>query len=96
MNLTWFYEKLVNGSNAAVLIPAEEVGAKLMNGNPVLLEDLFGSHDIPISPTAVGIYIPADEVLKRTKYQWFARSSPEDVLSCNMVISKYLIGKAMA
>lgn len=91
----WFYEKLVNGSNTVVLIPAEEVGVKLMNGKPVLLEDLFGSHDIPISPTAAGIYIPADEILKRTKYQWFARSSPEDVLSCNMVISKYLIGKSM-
>jgi hypothetical protein len=40
---------------------------------------------------AVGIYIPEDEVLNRTKYQWFAYLSKEEILNSRMIISKYIM-----
>jgi len=38
-----------------------------------------------------GLYIPADEILKRTAYQWFARQSAKQALNSNTVIGKYLL-----
>jgi hypothetical protein len=45
---------------------------------------------LDLDKDAHGIYIPADEVLKRNKYQWLAYMSSEDVLNTNIVIVKYL------
>jgi len=39
----------------------------------------------------VGIYIPADEILTRPKYQWFAVLPSEQVLKTNSIIAKYLM-----
>lgn len=76
------------------LIPAEELGAKTMTNKPVLLEELLGDVDIRISPTSAGIYIPDQEILKRTKFQWFARLSPSQVLESNTLIGKYILAKS--
>ncbi len=39
---------------------------------------------------AYGIYVPADEVLKRTKYQWFAQLSSAEEMKTNIVIVKHM------
>ena len=39
---------------------------------------------------SVGIYIPADEILRRPKFQWFAVMPADEVLKTNMIVSKYL------
>ena len=41
-----------------------------------------------------GILIPADEVLKRRKYEWFARLSQKQVLESNSIIGNYLLVNA--
>jgi hypothetical protein len=76
------------------IIPAEELGAKTTNNRPVLIEELLGDVDIRLSPTSAGIYIPDQEILKRTKYQWFARLSPSQVLESNTLVGKYILAKA--
>ena len=37
-----------------------------------------------------GIVIPSDEMLLRTKYQWFAILQEEDVINTTPCLSKYL------
>jgi hypothetical protein len=83
-----------SGAKKVSLIPAEELGAKTTTNKPILLEDLLGDVDIRISPTSAGIYIPDQEILKRTKFQWFARLSPSQVLESNTLIGKYILAKS--
>jgi hypothetical protein len=45
---------------------------------------------LDLSQHAVGIYIPADEILRRPKFQWFDVLPSEQILKTNMIISKYL------
>ena len=45
---------------------------------------------LDLDKDAYGIYIPAEEVLARPKYQWLAYLSSEEVLKTNAVIIKYL------
>jgi hypothetical protein len=76
------------------IIPAEELGAKTTTNKAVYLEDLLGDTDIPLSPTAAGLYIPEQDILKRSKFQWFARLSPKQVLESNTLIGKYILVNA--
>lgn len=77
------------------LIPAEELGAKTMKNKPVLIEELLSDVDIHLSPTTAGIYIPEKDILKRHKFQWFARLSPAQVLESNTLIGKYMLANAV-
>ena len=73
-------------------ISAADLGCKNMrNMKPILIEHLLGEEDFVLSPDALGIYIPADELLKRTAYQWFAALYPREVLESNTMIAKYLL-----
>jgi len=56
----------------------------------ILIEDLIEEKPIDLSPECYGIYIDESEVLKRTKYQWFAVMSIEELLNSNMILAKYL------
>ena len=57
------------------------------NGKQILLEDLI--EEYPLDINGFGIYIPQDELLVRTKYQWFTVLSVDELLNSNMIISKY-------
>ena len=56
----------------------------------ILIEDLIEEREIDLSPDCYGIYIDESEVLRRTKYQWFAVMSIEEILASNMILAKYL------
>ena len=66
------------------------IGVKKANGNPLDLEELMGSTYVKMPDNMIGLYIPADEILKRTSYQWFARLSPQQIIESNILISKYI------
>lgn len=72
------------------LVSGQKVGVKTMKKKPILLEDLMDEEFIDVSTDAVAIYIPGDDILKRTKYQWFASLSEEEIMKSKMIISKYL------
>ena len=62
-----------------------------MEYTPILIDNLLSDDYIDIYSNTYGIYIPANEVLKRRHYEWFARMSPEQVLESHIIISKYLL-----
>jgi len=78
-----YKEKKIN------LIDGKEVGIKTINNENVLIEHLLGNTPITFYGGMFGIYIPADVILKRTKYEWFARLSVKQVLETDLTVVKY-------
>jgi len=50
----------------------------------------LGDTFINLSGKVRGLYIPADEILKRTKYQWFARLSAKQLSTSDTMVGKYM------
>ena len=79
-------EKKINLVDGAI------VGIKTYKGRAILLDDLMEDKFLDISSDCCGIYIPKDELLVRTKYQWFAYLSKREIMDANVAIVKYLKG----
>ena len=62
-----------------------------MDDEMVLIDNLLSNDYIDFYAEAYGIYIPADEVLNRRHYEWFARMSQEQVLTGRVIICKYIL-----
>jgi len=87
-------QKLAQESRVQVL-DGQYLGIKEPTGKPIGLEELLTDNYLNLHPDAYGIYIPADEVLKRTNWQWFAYMSQEEILDSNMIIAKYIMAAAV-
>ena len=72
------------------LIGGERIGIKTKDRKQILLEDLMEEKDLDLSPDCCGVYIPADEVLIRTKYQWLAFISKQELLKSDIAIARYI------
>lgn len=72
------------------LVGGEYVGVKTAKGRPILLENLMEEEYLELSPDCVGIAIPQDDLLRRTKYQWMAVLNTREVLETNSILSKYM------
>ena len=77
-------------TQAMNLIGGERIGIKTNGRKQILLDDLMAENDLDLSPNCCGVYIPADEVLVRTKYQWLAFISKQELLKSDIAISRYL------
>jgi hypothetical protein len=56
------------------------------------VDELLGTTPIAYPESCLyGIYIPQDEVLQRSKYNWFARMSIEQILKSQLMIAKYML-----
>mgnify|MGYP001450080563 FL=1 len=55
------------------------------------LEELLGESYINIHPDAAGILIPRDEILRRSKYQWFSVMPVENICDSNLAIGRYFV-----
>ena len=84
----WLYTEVNAGSFH--LVNGKHIGTKTSRGKPILLEDLMSENFLDLDKDAYGIYVPADEVLARPKYQWLAYLSSREVLKTNPIIIKYL------
>ena len=68
------------------------VGAKTSQGRVVVLEDLMQEKDLDVPDDLFyGVVVPADALLTRPKYQWFAVLPSEEVLKVNCVASRLLL-----
>jgi hypothetical protein len=85
----WCYEQVL--SNKMGMIDGKLIGCKTETNKPVYLDNLLQSSYIDFDKNLQGIYIPSSEILRRTKYQWFARLSPEQIYTANVILSKYLL-----
>ena len=88
-NDRWLYKELIADNMS--LLRGSLIGTKTTDGKPVLIEQLLGEEDVDFADDAYGIYVPADQILNRLAFQWFARLSPRQVLTSNTVVGKYLL-----
>jgi hypothetical protein len=77
--------------NKINIISGLDIGIKNIEEEPIKLEDLISQNYLKLYPNTYGIYIPSNEILKRRKYEWFARLSEKQVLESDTIIGKYLL-----
>lgn len=68
-----------------------EIGTKTTTGKQIVIDDLLSNHYLDVCTETYGIYIPADEILKRHKFEWFARLSEKQVLQSDTIIGNYIL-----
>ena len=85
----WCNEKVMNSE--INMIPAELLGVKDSIGKVIGIERLINNTFVELSKSALGLYIPANDIIKRTAYQWFARMSVKQALASESMIGKYLL-----
>ena len=73
------------------VINGSEIGIKTRDETPIIIDDLMSNNFLNLSKTTFGIFIPADEMLKRNKFMWFARSSEKQVLESNTILGNYIL-----
>jgi hypothetical protein len=78
------------------LLDGSIIGVKTINGKPVILDQLMEQQPLDLIPNHIGVYIPSDELLKRTKYQWFVALPEEDVLETDCVLTKMMLNTLSA
>jgi hypothetical protein len=85
----WCESRIQKGK--ITLVNGLDIGVKSTDETPVVIEDLMAQHYIKFYPGLYGIYIPMKEILKRIKYEWFARLSEKQVLESDTIIGKYML-----
>ena len=85
----WCYEQVLN--HKMNVISGSMIGTKTENEDPVTIDILLNNSFFKLADTAVGLYIPSDEILNRTNYEWFAKLRPQEVLESNTMIGKYML-----
>jgi len=85
----WLAEKIHTGKMNVV--GAELLGSRDIRNNLITLEQLMGNTFIDIEPTAVGVYLPDEDILRRKKYQWFARLSARQAIESDTMAGKILM-----
>jgi len=73
------------------MIDGVEIGTKTIDEKPILIDDLMSNQYLNLYKGTYGILIPADEVLKRKNYEWFARLSAKQAMQSNTIIGSYLL-----
>lgn len=72
------------------VIGGEFIGIKNRQGKQIILDDLMEESFLDIDSMKIyGIQIPRDELLRRTKYQWFTILPVKDILESNIILSKF-------
>ena len=71
------------------------IGIKTTCGKIITVDELTNEDYIDFSSNIYGIYLPIDDFLNRTKYNWFPVMSIEELLESNMIISKYFKSSIM-
>lgn len=85
----WLYKEILNKN--VMIVDGKKFGTKTVNNEPVIIDELISDSEINIDKSTYGVYIPQNEILQRTNFQWFARQSPEQVLESNTMIGKYIL-----
>ena len=66
------------------------IGVKSTNGT-YYFRSINGTTALDLIPNAIGLYIPSNELLVRTKYQWFVALSEEDVIESDCALAKLML-----
>ena len=85
----WLSKK--HQQNKLNLVCGKLFGSQDEEGKEVNIDRLMGDSFIKFDDNKYAIYIPDDEILKRTKYQWFARLSQQQLRDCDTILAKFLL-----
>ena len=85
----WCNDKTTKGKMR--LIPGTDVGTRTVDDEPVTVETLVSDDYIHFYGKMYGIWIPADQILKRRHYEWFSRMSPEQIFQGQFILAKYMV-----
>jgi hypothetical protein len=77
--------------NEINVIDAQLFGTKDRDDNEILIDHLMSSLPIKLNNECYCIVVPKDELLKRTKYNWFVRLNKSQLTKTDNNISNYLI-----
>jgi hypothetical protein len=73
------------------LINGVDIGTKTAYGKPVLIDNLLSNSYIDFNPNTYGILIPANEILNRKQFEWFARMSHKQVMQSDTILGNYIL-----
>ena len=85
----WLNDKVIK--DEINIITAEYLGGRDKNGKIVTIDQLMGDSYINFHDNLQGIYISDDDIILRSKYAWFSRLSPLQVLESNTIIGNYIL-----
>ena len=85
----WCNDKTTKGKMR--LIHGTDVGTRTVDDEPVTVETLLSDDYIHFYGKMYGIWIPADQILKRRHYEWFSRMSPEQIFQSQFILAKYMV-----
>jgi hypothetical protein len=86
---SWCHQKIINGKMR--LIPGTDLGTRTVDDEPVTVDTLLSDNYIHFYSKMYGIWIPANQILARRHYEWFARMSPEQIFQSQFILSKYMV-----
>jgi len=72
------------------VINGRNIGVITRENTPVTIDELFGEGQIKFEKEMYGINVPMNEILGRTKYEWFVRMSPEQIFESKFQLAKYI------
>ena len=78
-------------TRAMNLVDGVDIGTKTVDDKPILLDDLMSNQYLNLYKDAFGIFIPANELLARNHYAWFARLSAKQAMQSNTIVGSYLL-----
>jgi len=85
----WLMTAVENGEMD--LVSGDLIGIKsYKKGKPILIENLLEEDYLDLHPECVGILVPREEALQRTKYQWLPAISVEEFLESETILAKYM------
>tara|TARA_B100001093_G_scaffold390697_1_gene377045 strand:+ start:1592 stop:2656 length:1065 start_codon:yes stop_codon:yes gene_type:complete len=67
------------------------IGTKDKNNKKIDLDILVGNSSLELDDEVFGLYIPKEDLLKRTAYNWFVYLNTQEVLESDTNIGKYLL-----
>jgi len=73
------------------LINGVDIGTKTAHGKTILIDNLLSNSYIEFSPNTYGILIPANEILNRKQFEWFARMSHKQVMQSDTILGNYIL-----
>lgn len=77
--------------NPVPVLDGSYLGTISAKREPILIQHLLGTSPVDIHRDAYAIYLPSNDILNRTAFNWFARMSVEQILNSALVISKFII-----
>ena len=85
----WCMQRIESGR--INLIDGIEIGTKTIDEKQIIIDDLMSNNYLDLYQGTYGILIPAEEILSRRKFEWFARLSPKQVMESDTIIGNYIL-----